>query len=79
MRICCRALKRVTERIHMENIHRLIDETPAITEVQKDFYKVMISERKAKIIDYSMELLFKQELLQKEQQGSLELTQEFEL
>ena len=63
----------------MENIHRLIDETPAITEVQKDFYKVMISERKAKIIDYSMELLFKQELLQKEQQGSLELTQEFEL
>ena len=39
----------------------------------------MISEIKAKIIDYSMELLFKQELLQKEQQGSLELTQEFEL
>lgn len=76
---CCRALKRVTERIHMENIHRLIDETPAITEVQKDFYKVIISERKAKIIDYSMELLFKQELLQKEQQGSLELTQEFRL
>ena len=76
---CCRALNRVTERIHMENIHRLIDETPAITEVQKDFYKVMISERKSKIIDYSMELLFKQELLQKEQQGSLELTQEFRL
>ena len=70
-------LKRVAERIHMDNIHRLIDETPAITEVQKDFYKIMISERKAKIIDYSMELLLKQDLLQQEQQGSLEPTQEF--
>ena len=37
MRICCRALKRVTERIHMENIHRLIDAKPAITEVQKGY------------------------------------------
>lgn len=74
---CNRALKRVAERIHMDNIHRLIDEIPAITEVQKDFYKIMISERKAKIIDYSMELLLKQDLLQQEQQGSLEPTQEF--
>lgn len=61
---CNRALKRIEERIHMENIHRLIDETPFITEVQKDFYKVMISERKEKILDYSMELLLKQALLQ---------------
>ncbi|MDA3733350.1 hypothetical protein PBV87_17880 [Niameybacter massiliensis] len=46
-----------------ESIYRLIDQAPAITEVQKDFYKVMIAERKAKIMDYSMELLLKQELL----------------
>ena len=43
----------------MDKIDCMIDETPTITEVQKDFYKVMISERKAKIIDYSIELLLK--------------------
>lgn len=54
---CNRALKRIGESISMDNINRLIDEIPAVTEVQKEFYRVMISERKAKIIDYSMELL----------------------
>lgn len=74
---CNKALKRIAGRIDMEKISRMIDETPTITEVQKDFYKVMISERKAKILDHSMELLLRQELSPKEQQGSLELTQEF--
>lgn len=45
------------------NIYRLIDAIPAIKEIQKDFYKTMIFERKTKIIDYSMALLFKQGLL----------------
>lgn len=76
---CNKALERIAGRINMEKISRMIDETPTITEVQKDFYKVMISERKAKILDYSMELLLRQELSPKEQQGSLELTQEFKM
>lgn len=63
---CNRALKRMVERINMESICCLIDETPAITEMQKDFYKVMVFERKAKILDHSMELLLKQELSQQE-------------
>ncbi|MGO5051002.1 HipA domain-containing protein [Lachnospiraceae bacterium LCP25S3_G4] len=74
---CNQALKRIAERIDMDKIGRMIEETPFITEVQKDFYKVMIFERKAKIIDYSMELLLRQELTPKEQQGLLEPTQEF--
>ena len=58
---CNRALKRIEERINMGDINRLIDEIPAVTEIQKDFYKVMISERKTKILDYSLERLLKQE------------------
>lgn len=74
---CNQALKRIAERIDMDKISRMIEEMPTVTEVQKDFYKVMIAERKAKILDYSMEQLLKQELPQKAQQGSLEPTQEF--
>ncbi|SHF18917.1 hypothetical protein SAMN02745784_03104 [Tissierella praeacuta DSM 18095] len=59
---CNEALKRIAERIDMDKIGCLIDETPTVTDLQKDFYNVIISERKAKIIDYSMELLLKQEL-----------------
>lgn len=58
---CNEALKRISGRINMEEINRLIEETPFISRLQKDFYKVMITERKEKILDYSMELLIKQE------------------
>lgn len=54
----------------MDEIIRIIEETPAITEVRKDFYKIMIAERKTKIIDYSIKLLLKQELSAKEQPGT---------
>ncbi len=69
---CTEALKRVSARIDMEKIKMLIEETPTLLPVQKEFYMVMISERKAKILDYSMEQLMKldrQELEQEENQG----------
>ncbi len=56
---CNRALKRIAGRVDMDALNRLVEETPTITEIQKDFYKVMLSERKQKILDYSMELLMK--------------------
>jgi len=56
---CTAALKRISARIDMDKIQMLIDETPTLIPVQKEFYKVMISERKAKIIDYSMKQLMK--------------------
>lgn len=51
---CNAALKRIFERIEMTKIEKVIDETPFIEQIQKDFYKVMISERKSKILDYSI-------------------------
>lgn len=68
---CNAALKRISARIDMEKIHMLIDQAPTLLPVQKEFYVVMISERKAKIIDYSIEHLTKleqQETLQEELQ-----------
>lgn len=56
---CTASLKRVSAQIDMGKIHALIDETPTLLPVQKEFYHNMISERKAKIIDYSMEQLMK--------------------
>lgn len=58
---CTAALKRVFTRIDMERIRSLIDGTPTLLEVQKEFYTAIISERKAKILDYSMEQLMKLE------------------
>lgn len=69
---CTAALQRVSTRIDMEKINTIINDTPTLLPIQKEFYMVMISERKAKIIDYSMEQLMKlngQELEREEQQN----------
>lgn len=56
---CNAALKRVHARIDMERINRLVEDVPFLEPVQREFYKIMIWERKEKILDYSMELLLK--------------------
>lgn len=69
---CTAALKRVSARIDIGKIRTLINKTPTLLPVQKEFYNVIISERKAKIIDYSMEQLMKldgQELEREELQS----------
>ena len=58
---CNEALKRIYDWIDMEKINGLVKETPFITSVQKEFYQIMLGERKEKILDYSMELLLKQQ------------------
>ena len=58
-RDCMAALQRVSSRIDMEKISTIINEMPTLLPVQKEFYTILISERKAKIIDYSMEQLIK--------------------
>ena len=45
----------------MERINRLVEDVPFLEPVRREFYKIMIWERKEKILDYSMELLLKQE------------------
>jgi hypothetical protein len=43
----------------MKKIKVLIEEPPTLLPVQKEFYMEMISERKAKTLDYSMEQLIR--------------------
>lgn len=56
---CNAALRRVYDRIDMEQIGKLIEETPTITAEQKEFYRIMLTERKEKILDFSMNQLLK--------------------
>lgn len=58
---CNAALKRIYARIDVEEINRLVEETPFLAPVQKEFYQIMLKERKEKILDYSMEQLLKLE------------------
>lgn len=68
---CNKALKRISKQIDMDKINELIDEISTLLPIQKDFYKVMITERKKKILDYSMDLLMKQEkeMVQQDETG----------
>lgn len=54
---CNAALKRVVLKIDLLKIDAIIDDTPYISELQKTFYKTMLHERKARILDYSLGLL----------------------
>lgn len=60
-RDCNAARRRIYERIDMEQIDWLVAETPFTEPIQREFYQVMIRERKEKILDYSMEQLMKLE------------------
>ena len=54
---CNKALKRISSRIDMKKIYEIIDTTPTITELQKEFYKTMLTARKERIIDFSLNKL----------------------
>ena len=58
---CNQVLKRIAPKIDLEKIFRIIDETPYLTELQRAFYKTVLSERKGKIIGFSFKKLLKQE------------------
>lgn len=54
---CNRALKRIVPRIDMGKIKGIVDYTPFISDLQKDFYLTMLIERKKRILDFSIEKL----------------------
>lgn len=54
---CNKALKRIQPRIELAKIKQIIDDTPYISEAQKNFYKTMLKERKEKILDASLKKL----------------------
>lgn len=50
---CNRAIKRIVPRIDMQAIHQMIDETPYIDDLQKTFYKTMLTARKELLLDFA--------------------------
>lgn len=58
---CNRALKRIVPRINMVKIKDIIDYTPFISDLQKEFYLMMLTERKEHILDFSLTALKKKE------------------
>ena len=55
---CNKALKRIYPLIDIEKINKIIEETPYISNVRKEFYKKIINLRYEKIIKYSYEKLY---------------------
>lgn len=68
---CAAALERVSSRIDMGDIERILTEAPELTELQREFYLTMIQARKEKIIDYSMAALLER---RREQAGAPKLS-----
>lgn len=58
---CNSALKRIQPKIDLAKINQIIEDTPYIGTLQKSFYKMIIKERKEKILDVSLEKLRKRE------------------
>ena len=58
---CNEALKRVCSRIDLDAIHNFLEGVPELLPIQREFYLTMPTERKEKILDYSLELLMEQE------------------
>ena len=67
---CNDALRRITARIDLDRIQKFLDGVPELQPLQREFYLTMLTERKEKILDYSMGLLLREE----QQPGAPELT-----
>ena len=52
---CSNAIKRIVPRIDMESINSIIDETPIIPKLRKNFYKIMLNARKKLLLDKSLQ------------------------
>lgn len=58
---CNAALKRIVPRMDLKVMCDMVDKTPYLTDLQREFYKTMLSERKTKILDYAYQKLLKRE------------------
>lgn len=59
---CNRALQRIVPRIDMGSIKKIIEETPFVSELQKEFYTTMLSARKERILDYALDLISRERM-----------------
>ena len=58
---CNAALRRIAPRIQTSELRTLVDQTPFLTELQREFYFTMLPERKERILDFSPQKLQKRE------------------
>ncbi|MBO5004257.1 MAG: HipA domain-containing protein [Clostridia bacterium] len=56
---CNKALLKIFPKIDIEKINKIIDETPFISEIRKEFYKKILKMRYEKILKFSYEKLCK--------------------
>lgn len=57
---CNLALKRIVPQIDMAKIEKIIDGTPFLSDLQRQFYMTMLAARKERILDFSLNALEKQ-------------------
>ena len=58
---CNDALKRIVPRVTVPELVRLVEETPFIGKLQREFYQTMLLERREKILQFSLDRLLKRE------------------
>ena len=58
---CNAALRRIAPRIDMGAIQKIIEDTPSLSSLQREFYLTMLQERKEQILDSSLEKLLAME------------------
>lgn len=51
---CNHALERITSRIDMGKVAAIINSTPFLSNLQRRFYLAMLTERKTRILDFSL-------------------------
>lgn len=54
---CNAALRRIVPKVDLVRINALVDRTPALTNLQRQFYKTMLAERKRKLLDLPLDKL----------------------
>ncbi len=54
---CNFALKRIVPKIDMAKIKEIIDGTPFLSDLQRQFYMTMLAVRKERILDFSLKAL----------------------
>ena len=58
---CNAALKRIAPKLRRQDLRELVDSTPFISDLQKEFYRTMLFERKERILDYALDKLLTRE------------------
>lgn len=62
---CSKALVNISSKINLVEMNSIIDNTPFMSNIHKQFLKIIIRERKEKILDRSLEIIKEKEIVEK--------------